>query len=397
MFSVDNFYDFFASHYGWEEINLVPWIFVPHGSKNLNDSIVVVKNHHDDIDEEVTKFGLNQAVIFHDQESFFYNDSLYIYRNEMSDQELFLQKWRSCSWPIFCHSEKNSKDIEIIEQMGLISCYYCWHGLVSRDWFRHWKHHKGLEKKSNWQKRFLLYIRDCSGKRRYRADIKKRLYDLKDQIEADWDNTRNISSDFSATISTSDAQNTAIHLVAETLFNESKIHVTEKVFKPMVMRQPFIIFSAPGTVQYLRNYGFRTFESIWDESYDSEENPKIRMDKIINLIHELCKKSHTEFQIIMDQCQEILDYNQKYFFSDEFETILLTELHNNMQVSIKKQQYKSMIDPGGSLFFAYDSLIKNKIDLPPGLKKPVTNIITELKNHHPMRYELIKQKYQWLN
>ena len=99
----------------------------------------------------------------------------------------------------------------------------------------------------------------------------------------------------------------------------------------------------------------------------------------------------------MDQCQEILDYNQKYFFSDEFETILLTELHNNMQVSIKKQQYKSMIDPGGSLFFAYDSLIKNKIDLPPGLKKPVTNIITELKNHHPMRYELIKQKYQWLN
>ena len=40
------------------------------------------------------------------------------------------------------------------------------------------------------------------------------LYDVKDQVDTDWDNVSNITSDFSAKISVEDAQNTAVHLVA---------------------------------------------------------------------------------------------------------------------------------------------------------------------------------------
>ena len=316
----------------------------------------------------------------------------------MTDQELFfLRVFRSCSWPIFCHSEKNSKDIDVVEQTGCIPCYYFWHALIARDWFRHWKHHSDIHNKASWSKRFLLYIRDCSGTRTYRSQVKNVLYNIKDQIDTDWDGKRNINSDYSAKISIEDAQKTAVHIVAETVFNDSKIHVTEKTFKALVMKQPFIIFSGPGTLQYLRDYGFRTFESIWDESYDQEQDHAIRFVKITTLIKNLYDKSHHEFQSIINQCQEIVEHNQKYFFSDDFETRLLNELHNNVQVSIREQQRRSLNDPGGSLFCMYDSILKRELQVPYFLIGFMEKIMKEIKNRYPTKYNLIRQKYHWAN
>ena len=194
MFSVDNFYEFFNSCYGLKSKNIVPWSFRPHGSKNLAESFPLIEKYpHASM--ELAELQISNALIMHDQESFFHDHCMHIYRTdllgnkknpawqEMTNEELFLQKWRTCSWPIFCHSEKNSKDIAWVEQTGCIPCYYFWHGLIARDWFRHWKHYNNLQNQSTWQKRFLLYIRDCSGTRSYRSDIKNRLYELKDQID----------------------------------------------------------------------------------------------------------------------------------------------------------------------------------------------------------------------
>jgi hypothetical protein len=143
MFSVDNFYDFFKSHYGWERARMSPWIFRTHGSKNLSDvHSLVEKRLHTELPS--MEFSLNNALILHDQEPFAVCDSLYIYRHSflenkkdplflhMTDQELFLQGWRSCSWPIFCHSEKNSEDIAWIEKIGCGPCYYFWHAHYQR-------------------------------------------------------------------------------------------------------------------------------------------------------------------------------------------------------------------------------------------------------------------------
>jgi hypothetical protein len=406
MFSVDTFYEFFKSHYGWEKARMSPWIFRTHGSKNFFDAYTLVENKlHTGLPH--MEFEINNALILHDQEPFFVSDSLHIYRNNflenkkdplflnMTDQELFFERWRSCSWPIFCHSEKNSSDIDWIEKIGCISCHYFWHALISRDWFRHWKHHGDIHNKSKWRQRFLLYIRDCTGTRTYRSQVKNMLYDIKDHIDSDWNNDRKITTDFSAKISVEDAQNTAIHLVAETLFDDSKIHITEKTFKPIVMKQPFIVFAGPGALQYLKNYGFRTFDCVWDESYDQEQDHEIRLGKIIKIIKDLSHKSDKEFQDIIDQCFEIVDYNQKYFFSDVFESVILNELHINMQAAIREQQHKTFLDPGGSFFFAYDSMLKREIPIPVSVKRKLQYIITAMKSRYPERYQLVKQKYPW--
>ena len=406
MFSVDNFYDFFKSHYGWEKARISPWIFITHGSKNLfNVHPLVEKRLHTELPS--MEFSLNNALVLHDQEPFDVCDSLHIYKHSllenkkdpsfqhMTNQELFLQTWRSCSWPIFCHSEKNSSDIAWIEKIGGIPCYYFWHAFIARDWFRHWKHRGDMHSNASWKQRFLLYIRDCSGTRTYRSQVKNMLYDIKDQVDTDWNNTRNLTADFSAKISVEDAQNTAIHLVAETVFNDSKIHVTEKTFKPMVMKQPFMVFAGPGTLQYLKNYGFRTFDGVWDESYDLEQNHDMRLAKIINIIKDLSHKPDKEFKEIIDKCMEIVDHNHKHFFSDIFEETLLNELHANMQASIKEQQSKTCIDPGGSYFSAYDSMLKRKIPIPFNIEQNIKYISDAMKNRYPERYQLVKQKYPW--
>jgi hypothetical protein len=409
MFSVNNFYEFFKSYYGWEKTRISPLIFCTHGSKNLYDvHPLVEKRLHTELPS--MELSINNALFLHDQEPFFYNHSMDIYRNtllenkkdplylNMTDQELFfLRIFRTCSWPIFCHSEKNSKDIDLVERDGCIPCFYFWHGLIARDWFRHWKHHSEIHNKVPWNKRFLLYIRDCSGTRTYRHQIKNLLYDIKDQIDTDWENTRNISADYSAKISIEDAQKTAVHIVAETVFNDTKIHVTEKTFKAVVMKQPFIVFAGPGTLQFLRNYGFRTFGDIWDESYDQEMDHTTRLIKITTLIKDLYHKSQHEFQKIIEQCREIVDYNQRYFFSDDFETRLLDELHNNMQASISEQQRRSLNDPGGSLFFMYDNVLKREIQIPDLMIEFMEKIVEEIKTRYPARYSLIRQKYHWVD
>jgi hypothetical protein len=57
-----------------------------------------------------------------------------------------------------------------------------------------------------------------------------------------------------------------LHIVNETVVD--KQHLTEKIFKPIVLKQPFVLMGGQGTLQYLRDYGFKTFKKWFDEDYD---------------------------------------------------------------------------------------------------------------------------------
>ena len=73
------------------------------------------------------------------------------------------------------------------------------------------------------------------------------------------------------------------------------------------MRQPFIVFAAPRMLEYLRSYGFKTFDTVWDESYDQETDHDSRKLKILKLINDLSLMSDFEFSKIVNRCQEIVD------------------------------------------------------------------------------------------
>lgn len=65
-----------------------------------------------------------------------------------------------------------------------------------------------------------------------------------------------------------------INLVTETFYINhwnyySEMFITEKTFKPILSNQIFIIIGPQGILKKLQEFGFRTFEEIFDESYDS--------------------------------------------------------------------------------------------------------------------------------
>ena len=116
--------------------------------------------------------------------------------------------------------------------------------------------------------------------------------------------------------------NSCIHIVSETSFVNNELFVSEKVLKPILMYQPFIVIGPMGYLKYINEkYGFKTFSTFWDESYDEIEDYKDRLKSVLELIRELNKKSIEEFNEIYQKTKNICIYNRNLFSSLELDSI----------------------------------------------------------------------------
>jgi hypothetical protein len=100
-----------------------------------------------------------------------------------------------------------------------------------------------------------------------------------------------------------------INIVTETYFFNKIIHITEKTYKPIAFMQPFILVAAAGSLQHIKDMGFKTFGNFWDESYDQELDDKQRFRKITALIQSISdwtKEEKTQFTF---KVKDIVDYN----------------------------------------------------------------------------------------
>jgi hypothetical protein len=104
-------------------------------------------------------------------------------------------------------------------------------------------------------------------------------------------------------------QNSFISIVAETFFYSNVIHLTEKTFKPIVNRHPFIVVSAPYTLKAIRSFGFKTFDTIIDESYDNILDHNKRFDTIIDIIKDMSLWDKKKIAKTTAQIKDIVDYN----------------------------------------------------------------------------------------
>jgi hypothetical protein len=116
-----------------------------------------------------------------------------------------------------------------------------------------------------------------------------------------------------------------IHVITETAYFGRKWHLTEKTFKPICLQMPFVLVSSAGSLRYLKSYGFKTFDSIWDESYDQEIDDHVRLKKIAKLLKEFDQMSAKEKQQIHRACQSLVEHNFNHFYGGDFEKILWKE------------------------------------------------------------------------
>ena len=76
---------------------------------------------------------------------------------------------------------------------------------------------------------------------------------------------------------------TAFSVVAESYMRntidggEMITEVSEKIFKPLAYRHPFVTAGSAYTLQYLRGRGFESYSTWFDESYDTVRDDRLRL------------------------------------------------------------------------------------------------------------------------
>jgi len=122
-----------------------------------------------------------------------------------------------------------------------------------------------------------------------------------------------------------------LHVVTETCYWEGKLHLTEKIFKPIVARQPFVLLGCTFNLRYLRSYGFKTFDSWWDESYDVVIDPVARLQAVVRIVREISAMSNSDLESMLQGMQHVLDYNYELFYSRGFVDTIWNELAENLE------------------------------------------------------------------
>jgi hypothetical protein len=108
--------------------------------------------------------------------------------------------------------------------------------------------------------------------------------------------------------------NSSIFIVTEKeyRYKEDFLTVTEKTFKPISAKMPFIIYGQPNVCKYLQTLGYKTFNTLWDETYDSIYDPILRGEEIVNLVKYLNAMDERDFHDILQKSKDIVMHNYNH-------------------------------------------------------------------------------------
>lgn len=106
--------------------------------------------------------------------------------------------------------------------------------------------------------------------------------------------------------------NCYFQIVSESSFVDKQIFYSEKITKPIIMMQPFILISSPYMLQNLRELGFKTFDGLFDESYDLIEDNYERLQFILNEIDRIANLPKEEIKKLYKIYFHICIYNRKH-------------------------------------------------------------------------------------
>jgi hypothetical protein len=286
---------------------------------------------------------------------------------------------------LLCHSEKNSHELRLYENNGFIGVYWWSHAVIARDWFRYAEHDPGLKYNiNNISQDFLIYNRAWTGTREYRLTFAEMLADnnlvdscnvkfspIDDNVNYfdyvftnkhlaikrfDLENLYKLNtfdSASSADYTRNDYVNTGIEIVLETLFDDQRHHLTEKSLRPIACGKPFMLASTPNSLQYLRDYGFETFNGLIDESYDCIVDPRQRLKAIITEMQRISLLDSTNKKNLWTELHKISKRNQQKFFSKEWYQSIINEFIININDAGQKienhataQHWKKLHDLG---------------------------------------------------
>jgi hypothetical protein len=102
--------------------------------------------------------------------------------------------------------------------------------------------------------------------------------------------------------------------VSETNDNDYEVFMTEKIWKPIIAQQLFVVHGNYLYLQKLRDMGFRTFNHYFEEVYDLDRDPDMR---ITTIVAECDRLRAAPWQDIYLQSKALRQYNYNTFFNKE--------------------------------------------------------------------------------
>lgn len=360
MTSVENLYWILYENL-LKPVGMDAWYFYPFGTKNHLSKFEFLS--------EVRSNQMPHALFHFDQEPIFNNQSWNDY------DRAYREYWSGKIFRMLANSEYSDVKKRTCRDRYMQDWYFFYHGLAALDWFRDAEY---ITSTGSFVSKFSSYNHHVSGKRSYRMALTARLLELglHDQSDISFHGT---VQDCVTEIDSPDSELTAdqklsikehlcdpgqlpmildkvpvdsnhsahfghgeyrlwqrsfLHVVNETVFYDSKLHLTEKIFKPIVALRPFLLVGAQGNLAYLRRYGFQTFADWIDESYDDECDPVRRIDLVAHELQKLHKRPITELCKIYDEMLPVLLHNKHHFFG-QFREIIVDELLENFDSCIR--------------------------------------------------------------
>ena len=332
---------------------------------------------------------------------FFDQEPLYDYTLPIVEQSMLSPVEKSWARKIhlLANSEKSKIKKDCVKEHNFYDWYYFFHGFAALDWYRDFQY---IEPQSfnRFDKVFICYNHLTSKLRSYRlhlvsnlleqdlvrhgdvslfhkgwqatiedpenpldnrarVKIYKQLKNITEPLIVDTDTP---NGSLSANIKLDNLTSALFHVVTETVYFQDKLHLTEKVFKPIVAQRPFILVAAPGNLAYLKSYGFKTFDRWIDESYDLEPDHYIRIEKITFEIARLCAMSPALLEQMYKEMSEVLEYNRQHFYTT-FKDLIVDELVDNFDSILR--QINNGRQPGNH------SRYHHRFDLPVGYLEEV--------------------------
>ena len=151
-------------------------------------------------------------------------------------------------------------------------------------------------------------------------------------------------------ITVQDFERTFISVVTETLVDDGTLFFSEKIWKPIMVGHPFMVYGNQYSLKYLKSVGFKTFDKWIDESYDDEPDRDIRCKMIVNELEKFSLKSLDELKKLREEMFEICEFNYNHFKTYYFENYgeideskTIKEILTNIWKEINKNHKKTKL------------------------------------------------------
>lgn len=116
---------------------------------------------------------------------------------------------------------------------------------------------------------------------------------------------------------------TAYSVVAETSAENHFSLFSEKTVKPIMARRLFVMVAGKGYLANLRKLGFRTFENIIDESYDTVDNDAERWQQAWNQVEWLNRQPQA---LVLEKIRPIVEHNFSVMMNTDWHEIFRQQL-----------------------------------------------------------------------